>query len=156
MTDADRIPQLISIGSTQLIHAQHVAAQKLLDYDGEVYPSDGCAITQSVLLQEAGIAVDDTYLAIELGNVLKARNWTVIPVGQQKPGDIGSTCGKTPHHGSDHVYLVLKVLNKDEMVVADNQAHKPHFRFASGAGGTTPTKFFLRAVKDGMRWTGGL
>jgi hypothetical protein len=74
------------------------------------------------------------------------RAWQVIGVGDQKDGDVGSTCGTQPHHGFDHIYLVLKVLNSDEMVVADNQQANPHFRFASGKGGKTPTKFFLRAT----------
>jgi hypothetical protein len=147
MSDIDQIPALIGLASNagQLQNAQHVAAQKLLDFDGEVYPSDGCAITLSILLQEAGIAVADTFQALALGNVLKARNWLTIPVGEQKNGDVGSTCGPTPDHGRDHIYLVLKVLNTDEMVIADNQEPQPHFRYVSGQGGKTPTKFFLRA-----------
>lgn len=101
-------------------------------------------------LQNAGIAVPDTYQAITLGNTLKSkRNWQVIPIGQQRSGDVGSTCGAEPNHGSDHIYLVLKTLNDDEMVIADNQASRPHFRYASGIGGKTPTKFFLRAPADG-------
>jgi hypothetical protein len=73
MSDGESSPKLMGIASDsyQLQTAQHVAAKKLLDYDGEIYPSDGCAITLSVLLQEAGIAVPDTYLAITLGNTLK-------------------------------------------------------------------------------------
>lgn len=149
MSDSQCIAKLTAIASdsNQLQTAQHVAAKKLLDYDGETYPQDGCAITLSVLLQEAGIAVPDTYLAIALGSTLrKQRNWQVIPIGQQQAGDVGSTCGATANHGSDHIYLVLKVLNFDEMVIADNQALAPHFRYASGLGGKTPTKFFLRAT----------
>lgn len=144
--DGPFIPTLVSIASdtNKLVAMQHVAARKLLDYDGEVYPSDGCAITLSVLLQNAGINVQDTLLAIELGHVLKSRSWQVIPVGEQRAGDVGSTCGTVPHHSRDHIYLVLKVLNSDEMVVADNQEASPHFRFASGKG-RTPTRFFLRA-----------
>lgn len=152
MGDGQFIPALLKLASDaqQLLNAQHEAAKKLLDYDGEVYPHDGCAITLSVLLQNAGINVPDTYQAIVLGNALKSkRNWQVIAVGQQQPGDVGSTCGSEPHHGSDHVYLVLKKLNDDEMVIADNQAPRPHFRYASGIGGKTPTKFFLRAPKNG-------
>jgi hypothetical protein len=68
----------------------------------------------------------------------------VISIGDQQPGDVGSTCGDTPNHGYDHIYLVLKDVNSDEMVIADNQAPQPHFRFASGQG-NTPTTFFLRA-----------
>jgi hypothetical protein len=148
MGDKQHIPALIALASdrNQLLAAQHTAAQRLLEYDGEVYPHDGCAITLSVLLQDAGISVADTYQAIVLGNTLKSkRNWQVIAVGQQQPGDVGSTCGSTPHHGIDHIYLVLKVLNSDEMVIADNQESAPHFRWASGKGGRSPTKFFLRA-----------
>ena len=147
MSDGQFIPALVKLASdqNQLVAAQHVAAKRLLDFDGEVFPSDGCAITLSVLLQEAGIPVKDTFQALALGNLLKSeRQWQVIPVGQQKEGDVGSTCGPTPNHGFDHIYLVLKVLNADEMVIADNQQPVPHFRFASGQG-RTPTKFFLRA-----------
>ncbi len=146
--DAQFIPALLNLGSdaNQLLAAQHTAARRLLDFDGEVFPSDGCAITLSVLLQDAGIAVKDTFLAFDLGNLLKSkRGWQVIPVGGQKEGDVGSTCGAQPDHGADHIYLVLKVLNSDEMVVADNQESHSHFRNASGKGGKTPTKFFLRA-----------
>ena len=150
--DADRISddklvdRLVDIGSDtdQLDAIQTVAARKLLDYDKEVYPSDGCAITLSLLLQQAGISVPDTYQALELTDVLVDRGWQRIAIGDQQRGDVGSTCGKKPNHGSDHIYLVLKTLNKDEMVVADNQEREPHFRFASGKG-RTPTKCFLRA-----------
>jgi hypothetical protein len=99
-----------------------------------------------VLLQEAGISVPDTFQAIVLGQLLKKRGWIQIPIGSQIAGDVGSTCGQTPHHGTDHIYLVLRPVNSDEMVVADNQAAEPHFRFASGQG-KSPTRFFLRAPK---------
>jgi hypothetical protein len=149
MGDNPRIPDLVKLASDadQLVAAQQMAAKRLLDYDGEVFPKDGCAITLSVLLQEAGIPVKDTYQAIVLGSVLRGRKWQVVPAGGQKVGDVGSTCGPVAHHGDDHIYLVLNVLNSDEMVVADNQQAKPHFRYASGKGGKTPTKFFLRASK---------
>lgn len=146
--DQEKIPVLIkqASDSTQLQAAQTIAARKLLDYDGEIFPSDGCAITLSVLLQGAGIEVADTFMAIDLGRVLEnGRHWQRIPVGQQRAGDVGSTCGTEPNHGSDHIYLVLRIVNTDEMVIADNQAHEPHFRYASGTGGKTPTRYFLRA-----------
>ena len=105
-----------------------------------------CAITLSVLLQNAGIAIPDTFMAIDLARLLEDdRHWQHIPVGQQQAGDIGSTCGAEPHYGIDHIYLVLRMVNNDEMVIADNQAHEPHFRYASGIGGKTPTRYFLRA-----------
>lgn len=147
MSDSERIQDLIDYASnvSLLQEAQQIAARKLLDFDGEIFPSDGCAITLSILLQDVGITVPDTFKAFDLGNVLKEKNWKSIPVGSQQSGDIGSTCGNAPHHGTDHIYLVLRSVNPDEMVVADNQKPEPHFRFASGKGGVSPTKFFLRA-----------
>jgi len=147
-SDISKIEKLVSIASQKgsLIEVQNKAAKKLLDYDGEIYPSDGCAITLSVLLQDAGISVPDLFMAIELTSELKnKRKWEIIPLGQQQAGDIGTTCGNTAQHGSDHIYLVLKKINDDEMLIADNQAREPHFRWASGEGGKTPTKYFLRA-----------
>ena len=148
--DGQCIPELIKIASDprQLVASQQIAARRLLDYDGEVYPSDGCAITLSVLLQESGIRVPDIYLTFELGGILRRkRNWQIGPVGQQMPGDVGSTCGPKPHHGTDHIYLVLSVLNMVEMVVADNQASAPNFRSASGAGGRSSHKFLFARGK---------
>lgn len=144
----DQISSLVALASDpgKLQDAQHTAAQKLLGFDGEVYPSDGCAITLSVLMQQVGLQVPDVFQAISLGQFLMdSQQWMVINVGDQKPGDVGSTCGVQPDHGQDHIYLVLQSLNSDEMIIADNQSTQPHFRFASGKGGKTPTKFFLRA-----------
>ena len=148
MSDKDQIGLLLNEawGVGKLDDAQARAAKKLLDFDGEKYPSDGCAITLSVLLQDAGIDVLDIYTAIQLGRELRdTRGWQLIDVGSQQAGDVGSTCGQIAVHGKDHIYLVLQNLNVDEMIIADNQSAKPHFRFASGQGGKTPTRFFLRA-----------
>jgi len=148
VADAEHLKDLLGIASDRqsLVDAQHTAAARLLAYDGETYPHDGCAITLSVLLQRAGIDVPDSFEALELTNLLRNdRAWARIEVGNQQAGDVGTTCFDVPHHGQDHIYLVLKPLNKDEMIVADNQEPAPHFRYASGAGGKTPTNYFLRA-----------
>lgn len=147
MSDADRVPELLTIASNPntLNAAQEAAALALLRFDGEKYPSDGCAITQSELLIEAGIDIPLTFLALGLDKLLQERGWQRIPVGQQKAGDLGSTCVAYPRHGSDHIYLVIHVMNSDEMIVADNQSTVPHMRSASGIGGKTPTTHFLRA-----------
>jgi hypothetical protein len=148
MGDKTRIPTLLQLAGnvSTLDSVQARAAADLLAYDGEVFPQDGCAIALSVLLRDAGINVPPIYQAIALGQHLRdVRKWEVISVGQQATGDVGSTCGSEAHHGFDHIYLVLKKLNDDEMLIADNQSTQPHFRFASGQG-KTPTKFFLRAT----------
>jgi hypothetical protein len=148
--DGGKIPNLLRFASdpAELQAAQAEAAKRLLEYDGEIYPSDGCAITLSVLLQEAGITVPDTFEAIVLGQLLRKRGWTLVDLGNQAAGDVGSTCFQNPHHGTDHIYLVLRSVNADEMVIADNQETEPHFRFVSGHG-KSPTQFFLRAPKAG-------
>jgi hypothetical protein len=146
--DKDCIEKLIQLGSNviTLDSAQKRAAEDLLAYDGEVYPHDGCAITLSILLRDAAIDMPLKYQAITLGQYLRdTRKWEVIPVSQQRAGDIGSTCGTKANHGSDHIYLVLKKLNDDEMLICDNQSTHAHFRYVSGQG-KTPTKFFLRAT----------
>jgi hypothetical protein len=151
VSDIQAIPPLIASasGAVKLQDAQHTAAACLLEYDGEVYLHDGYAITLSVVLQLVGIEVPDTYQAIVLGiTFLKDRGWTCVKVGQQKAGDVGSTCGDQADHGSDHIYLVLNALNTDEMVVADHQQLKPHFRFASGKGGNVPIRFSYAQYND--------
>jgi Lipase (class 3) len=144
--DGQAISNLVAIASNPqaLQAAQATAAQRLLAYDGEKYPQDGCAVTLSVLLQQSGINVPDTYMAIDMCRLLQTRGWRRIALEEQQKGDVGTTCGEVPNHGTDHVYVVLRSLNPDEMVVADNQEPVPHFRFASGKG-KSPTTYFLRA-----------
>jgi hypothetical protein len=123
-----------------------LAAQKILAFDGEIYPHDGCAITLSTLLEQADVSITDTFQALALVDLLIKRGWQKIPLGSQIPGDVGTTVyGGVAHHGTDHVFLVLRIMGDDEMVIADNQASTAHFRYVSGKGGKTPTRFFLRA-----------
>ena len=150
MSDAERIPELIQGASdpAAILTAQHAAARKLLAFDGEIYPSDGCAITLSTFLQTAGVTIPNTFQALALVNLLEKRGWQKIPVGQQKAGDVGTTVyGGVPHHGVDHVYLVLRVIGVNENVIADNQRPVPHLRSVSGhPDGKSPTRFYLRAT----------
>jgi hypothetical protein len=151
MSDAERIADLIRVGSDSALlqHAQHEAARKLLKFDGEIYPADGCAITLSCELQAAGVAIPDTFQALTMVALLEKRGWKKVAVGDPlRPGDVGTTCyGGVAHHGVDHVYLVLRPVNANENVIADNQRHAPHLRSVSGhPDGKSPTRMFLRAV----------
>lgn len=144
---ADRLVSLARDPNTRASF-QATAAKRLLAYDGEVYPRDGCAITMSVLLQAAGLTIPDTYQAFQLGQLLRDRGWKMVPFWEQQPGDLGSTCGLHPQHGVDHIYLVVEMENTDpatgEMLIADNQDPRLHTRRIND-GKKASTKFFLRA-----------
>ena len=146
--DKGKIPKLLEVANDPDSYrdVQRESADELLSLAEEQWPHDGCAINLSNLLQAAKIPVPNILEALKLGLHLRDhRGWQVIPNGQQQPGDVGSTCGTTPNHGFDHIYLLLQRVDADEMVIADNQSSKPHTRFVSGKG-KTPTKFFLRAT----------
>lgn len=145
--DGSHIVRLCQISEDirSLDDAQRRAARKLLQYDGEVFPTDACAITLSTLLQDAGILVPDIYQALDLSEYLKrARNWIPVAIGSQRPGDVGSTCLNYYRHGYDHIFVLLQMIDADQMLIADNQSAQPHSRYISGLG-KTPTTFFLRA-----------
>lgn len=156
MSDAQYIEELVRVASVtaSLLQIEQEAAAKLLAYTKQT--SNGCAITLSCLLQHAGIDVADTYGAYELVDVLKARGWVPVPIQGSNagmpvrdllPGDVGTTChGAVLHPGYDHVYLVLRSINPNENVVADNERHYPHLRSIDGRGDVvTPSYLFLRA-----------
>lgn len=110
------------------------------------YPKNGCAAHLSALLRQSGIMVEMTIGAGKLAARLEKRGWTRIDVGQQQPGDVGAAYDSTDPPGSDHVYLVIKAIDDDRMLVTDNQntANEPHTRSAHGRDGKTATEYFLR------------
>ena len=133
---------------TNFAHRQDEASHVLpTRCSGTVWPHNGCAIMQSVLLRHAGLTdLPYTCMALDLVNALKNRGWNRIEVGDQQPGDIGTTCGDVYHEGVDHVYLMLDCDENGMMTVADNQAPTPHSRPVAGNGTNfSPTTYFLRA-----------
>lgn len=152
MSDLQCIPELIRLASNvdSLDLAEREASQALLAVESPKNAEelmDGCAATASSLLRMAGIDVEVTLLALGLDDLLQKRGWEKIPVGQEKAGDLGSTCyGGIRHPGTDHIFTVAKVLNPQEMIVADNQRSYPHQRRTDGKDGKTPADHFLRAI----------
>jgi hypothetical protein len=134
-----------------LRQVQQGAARRFYAYNGETCPEAACAITLSLLLQRAGLDIEDVFHAFHLTETLVKKGWSEIPVGNQRPGDIGTTCGDWPRHGADQIYLVVETNGDDEMVVVDCQQPTPHVRFASrigtliGGKRKPPTTYFLRA-----------
>jgi hypothetical protein len=145
MSDKAKIAELIKQGSSAAgLKAARIKAKK----NWAAYPSDGCAYHLSALMQGAGIDIPTEGSAGKLAAKIKARGWSVVPVGKQQPGDIGVTYDRDPTPpGADHIYLVIETKGADEMIIADNQrkTDATHNRFASGKG-RTPTEYFLRAV----------
>lgn len=144
-SDADRVSNLIEIGSSKdgLAEAQKIAAKALKEV-GEVFPHNGCAATLSALLQLSGIKIPMILGAGKLAHTIESRGWSRVSGGKQQSGDVGVTFDEGGNPGADHIYLVLRSVDGDEMVIADNQDPAPHSRFASGHG-KTPTEYFLRA-----------
>jgi hypothetical protein len=104
-------------------------------------------------LDAAGIDVPMERGAGALGKYLeKTRGWTRVKVRGQKPGDVAVCFDKTKPPGADHIYLVVKCIDNDEMLIADNQTkYCPRTRYASGHG-QTAVEYFLRAeAKAGLQ-----
>jgi hypothetical protein len=139
--DRDQIPALIKNGGSALTLAR---AQRAAKRAWPPFPDNGCAANLSALLRESGITVPMTLGAGKLAHILKSRGWNQIDVGQQAPGDVGVAYDEAKIPGVDHIYLVVSTIDKDEMIIADNQDTVPHHRFATGHG-KSPTAFFLRA-----------
>jgi len=142
--DGGKVAALIQQGSSAAgLKAARLKAAKNWAH----YPTNGCAYHLSALLQNAGIGVKTEGSAGKLAKQIEARGWKRVPVGEQQPGDVGVTYDHDPTPpGADHIYLVVAVKGKDEMIIADNQrkTDATHSRFASGKG-KTPTAYFLRA-----------
>ncbi|HWJ71647.1 MAG TPA: glycoside hydrolase domain-containing protein [Kaistia sp.] len=144
--DAIHVAALVQQGSSENgLKAARITAEKAW----KDYPHNGCAAHLSALLEHAGIDVPMTLGAGKLAHILIDRGWSKIGVGDQIPGDIGVCYDRDPSPaGADHIYLVVKTIDRDEMLIADNQngdVNAPHARFATGHG-TTSTEYFLRAV----------
>ncbi|WP_343627926.1 hypothetical protein [Roseateles sp.] len=120
--------------------------QELHDPDQDPYPKNGCASTLSVLLKRCGIDVGNEVYALRLVRQLLERGWERVPVGQQRAGDVGTTCGDERQPGIDHVYFVLDVDPLGGMTVVDNQdGLRPHWRPTEAQESFSPTTTFLRA-----------
>jgi len=150
--DANLVAALVAVAKSpsKFANAQAIAAEALADAGEPPYPKNGCAATLSALLKLAGIPVPMTLgagrLAHILGGQINSRGWAHIPVGQQRPGDVGVTYDEGGNPGADHIYLVIERVDDDVMIIADNQAKALHKRAASGKPHKTPTEYFLRAT----------
>jgi len=141
MMDKDQVPKLVDLGTTtKSIDDIQTLAMKVMHDNGYGYTlHNACAATLSEFLNSAGINVPITLGAGNLARRVASRGWQKIDVQQQQAGDIAVA------ENDVHIFLVVEALDKDKMVIADNQAPSPHIRYASGSGGKTPVSYFLRA-----------
>ncbi len=154
--DKDQVDELIALGTNpSSITRVQTLARELMRETGNRYTLQlACAATLSCFLTEAGIPIAKTVGAGELARRLRTkRDWERVEVGGQRAGDVGVTFDKDPSRpGADHVYLVVERIDRDLMLIADNQVEgKRHHRTASGkkagrmSSAKTATEYFLRA-----------
>jgi hypothetical protein len=89
----------------------------------------------------SGINVPITLGAGNLARRIQKRGWNQVDVGNQHAGDVAVA------ERDVHIFLVVKTVGPDEMIIADNQAPSPHYRKASGDASLnhSPVAYFLRA-----------
>lgn len=141
--DKDHISRLVQLGGTkQGVQQAQTLAKKVMQDNG--YGStlhNACAATLSEFMNLAGIDVPITLGAGNLARRIKGRGWNQIDVGNQHAGDVAVATNDV------HIFLVDQAIDKDVMVIADNQAPGPHRRKASGDPelNHSPVAYFLRA-----------
>jgi hypothetical protein len=141
--DKDHVPQLVQLGSTaQGVQQAQTQARKDMKDNG--YGStlhNACAATLSEFMNLSGINVPVTLGAGNLARRVKGRGWNPVTIGNQRAGDVAVALNDV------HIFLVVQAVDKDVMIIADNQAPAPHRRRASGDPklNHSPVAYFLRA-----------
>ncbi|MBY5399485.1 hypothetical protein HFN01_32300 [Rhizobium leguminosarum] len=145
--DAGCINELVALAEGKgLRKARKVAAEALGISPGKTSITNGCALTLSHMLQQAGANIPLIDNSGRLAKHLeKDRNWKRVAVGDHQRGDVGVTYDNGGVDGADHIFLVLEVLGNDEVLTADNQDVEPHPRSLKEVGTYTETEYFLRA-----------
>ncbi|MDX8522072.1 hypothetical protein [Mesorhizobium dulcispinae] len=158
MSAGGTVQKLIDLGSDadscQEIRAK--ARQAMVQIYGKPTSHNACACTLSLFLQSAGFGpAKIIFGAGALAQYLQQNGWPKVSVGNQQAGDVG-VCRDDDKKtaGADHIFLVVKRVDSDQMWIADNQeSFAPHLRFASGKGGKTPVDYFLRYASHSLLTT---
>lgn len=141
--DKDHVSELVQLGSTnQGVQKAQTLAKKVMADNG--YGStlhNACAATLSEFMNLAGMNVPITLGAGNLARRIAARGWNRVDIGNQHAGDVAVAVHDV------HIFLVIQTIDKDQMIIADNQAPRPHRRRASGDPELdhSPVAYFLRA-----------
>jgi hypothetical protein len=142
--DRDHVSALVQLGSTQQgVAKAQTLAEAAMNASGYGYTlHNACAATLSEFMNLAGIDVPITLGVTVLASRIKNRGWGQVTVGDQQAGDVAVAKGDL------HIFLVVQTIDKDVMVIADNQAPGPHRRKASGDPALNHTRvaYFLRAA----------
>lgn len=141
--DKDHIAQMVQLGSTaQGVQRVQARAKEVMHDNG--YGStlhNACAATLSEFMNMSAINVPITLGAGNLARRIKGRGWNPVTVGNQRAGDVAVAVNDV------HIFLVVRAVDKDIMIISDNQAPAPHRRRASGDPklNHSPVAYFLRA-----------
>ncbi|MDH7808847.1 MULTISPECIES: hypothetical protein [unclassified Rhizobium] len=145
--DAGRINELLALAEGKgLGKARKVAAEALGTSPSKKSITNGCALTLSHMLHQAGADIPLIDNSGQLAKYLEEnRDWKRVAVGSHRRGDVGVTYDTGGVDGADHIFLILGVLGNDEVLTADNQDVEPHPRSLKNVGTYTETEYFLRA-----------
>jgi hypothetical protein len=152
--DKDHIAKLVSLGSTFAgVKAAQERAAQIMEQNGYGYTlTNACAATLSEFMNLAGINVPITLRVTNLARRVAARGWDIVAKGHQHPGDVAIA------ENDVHIFLVVKTIDQDEMIIADNQAPGPHKRRVRGDPSLhhSPVSYFLRAQGAATRNPGSV
>jgi len=118
------------------------------------FPTNGCANFLSAMLQLASLGVGTHMLAQDLAETLENKaGWHRVDLADYQAGDVGVTDARIDPPNADHIYLVMRRIDSNDMMVVDNQARTPegtiHERTVDGSIFIkTPTHYFLRFGDD--------
>jgi hypothetical protein len=141
--DKDHIPALVQLGTTkQGVQKIQGLAEKVMQQNGYGFTlHNACAATLSEFMNSSDVDVPITLGAGNLARRIKSRGWNQVNVGNQQAGDVAVAVNDV------HIFLVVQAIDKDAMIIADNQAPEPHPRKASGDPklNHSPVAYLLRA-----------
>src|ERR1700730_14875383 len=119
--DKDHIPTLVQLGSTkQGVQKIKGLAEKVMQQNGYGFTlHNACAATLSEFMNSSDVDVPITLGAGNLARRIKSRGWNQVNVANQQAGDVAVAVNDV------HIFLVVQAIDKDPMIIADNQAPGP-------------------------------
>jgi hypothetical protein len=119
--DKDQVAEMVRKGSTAagVVQIQTLAKADMQKAHYGFTLHNACAATLSEFMISSLINVPVTLGVTDLARRIAARGWVRINVGDQQAGDVAVA------ESDVHIFLVLKAIDRDMMLIADNQRPYP-------------------------------